>query len=120
MVTLDVDPQTTITAPRPMPDEVVILTCDANGARCWVTMTKATFGETTGLLAVLEEGTANLYQAGGKLPSPEWALAPATLAARDDAIAQSRQQARQSRMPARRARQARRVAKAEEGQYYGG
>jgi len=88
MVAVYVDPQTTITCPRPMPDEVVILTCDANGARCWVKMTKQVFGETTGLLAVLEEGTAQLYGQPGKTPSPTWALDPATLAARDAATAE--------------------------------
>lgn len=85
MITIDVDPQVTITAPRPMPDEVVILTCDANGARCWVKMSKKSFDETTGLVAVLEDGTARVYAQGGQ-PPPEWALDPATLAARDDAM----------------------------------
>jgi hypothetical protein len=83
MVTLDVDPQTTITCPRPMPDEVVILTCDANGARCWLTMSKPVFGEMTGLLGALEDGAAQLYAQGNGAPSPDWALDPATLAARD-------------------------------------
>src|SRR6266704_4319478 len=85
MVTLDVDPQTTIAAPRPMPDEVVLLACDAEGARCWVTMGKKFLGEEMpGMLAALEDGTARLYESG-KQPAPEWALAPETLDARDAA-----------------------------------
>lgn len=88
MVTLDVDPQTTITTARPMPDQVVIATCDANGARCWITMSKTLFSEEMpGMLAALEDGTADLYAQPGKSPSPEWALDPATLAARDAAAA---------------------------------
>jgi hypothetical protein len=88
MVALDVDPQTTIPAPRPMPDEVLILTCDAAGARSWLKMPKQSFGEVTGLLGALEGGTARLYEQPGKAPSPEWALDPATLAARDAAMAE--------------------------------
>jgi hypothetical protein len=88
MVALDVDPQATIPAPRPMPDEVLILTCDANGARSWMKMTKKFLGsEMPATLAVLEDGTARLYGQAGKSPSPEWVLDPATLAARDDAVA---------------------------------
>lgn len=68
MTSVDVDPQTTITVPRPTPDEVLILTCDAAGARCWVKMSKNYFSETTGLLALLEEGTRQLYEQEWKTP----------------------------------------------------
>jgi hypothetical protein len=87
MVALYVDPQTTISCPRPMPDQVVIVTCDAAGARCWVTVGKQAFDEMMpGMLAVLEEGTAKLYEQWaeqGKTPPTGWALDPATLAAYD-------------------------------------
>ena len=87
MINLEIDPQTTITVPRPMPDQVVVLTCDTNGARCWMTMSKTVFNETTGLLPVLEEGTSRLYQQGDGAPSPDWVLSPGTLAARGDVTA---------------------------------
>jgi hypothetical protein len=80
MPTVDVDPQTTVLAPRPAPGEVLILTCDAAGAACWVKVPKDKFGEIAGEMwtTLLDEGTAILYERaaepGGAQPSPEWAL----------------------------------------------
>jgi hypothetical protein len=87
MATLEVNPQTTVTAERPMPDEVIILTCDANGASGWIKMSKQGFAELAGdsWLAILEEATERMYQESSKGPSPEWALAPETLDAREAA-----------------------------------
>jgi hypothetical protein len=87
MVILDVDPQATISAPRPMPDEVLILTCDADGGRAWVAMSKAVFAELAdpSLLSVLENSTERLCASPGKRPGPEWALKPETLDAREAA-----------------------------------
>lgn len=89
MLTLDIDPQTTVMAPRPMPDEVVILTCDADGARGWLKMSKVLFAEVAGegWSAILADGVARLYEQEGGPPNADWVLAPETLNAREDAMA---------------------------------
>jgi hypothetical protein len=85
MIPWEIDPQTTITCPRPMPDEVVVVVCDENGAQAQIVAPKESFDAgITGLVAALDEGIAKLYATPGKSPSPVWALDPATLAARDE------------------------------------
>ena len=85
MITWDIDPQTTITCPRPMPDEVVVVACDENGAQAQITVSKKSFDEgITGLATALDESIARLYEQPDRSPSPVWALDPATLAARDE------------------------------------
>lgn len=55
----------TITVPRPKPGEVVIAVCDADGASCWTTASKATFadeGFATQILPFLEEGQQRVHE----------------------------------------------------------
>jgi hypothetical protein len=78
MLTLDVDPQTTILAPRPMPDEVLILACDADGAQCSVKMRKKAFVEITddtwNWQAFFEDATAHIRKNGLPAIAADWKL----------------------------------------------
>jgi hypothetical protein len=85
MITLDVDPQATMPVARPMPDEVTIAICDADGARCWIKMSKKLFDDCMGSnwLAQLEDGVTRLREKNPDGAGAEWALDMATIDARN-------------------------------------
>ena len=53
----------TITVPRPAPGDVLIAITDADGASCWTSCPKASFGELAPqLLSYLEDGQQQVHE----------------------------------------------------------